>query len=420
MSLCHALRRAFAALALLPAMAADADTTVLRAAALLDVDSGRLERPGIVVVEGNRIAAVNPGFLPAGARVVELPGMTLLPGLMDLHVHLGSDLGEGWVHRDVEWTDVDAALLGVRYARMTLLSGFTTVRDAGSSGFTDVALMRAIDRGDIDGPRIIPVGHAIGITGGHCDSTGLAPGIIELGPRQGVADGRDEILKAVRYQVKHGAKAIKVCATAGVLSFEGSPGALQYSEEELRAVVEEGHRLGVPVAAHAHGTEGIIAASNAGVDSVEHGSMLNDEAIRVLKKNGTWLVPTLFQWFEEYDLPPPLHEKNEYVKSFVSDSMRAAIRAGVRFAFGTDAGAGPHGVGGREFTALVEHGMSPLEAIRTATVNAAALMKLDDRGHIRPGLLADVVAVPGNPLENIRLMEDVRFVMKDGKVYKAP
>jgi imidazolonepropionase-like amidohydrolase len=347
--------------------------------------------------------------------------MTLLPGLMDLHTHLTSDLEEGWLYRGVEWTPVDFALLGVKYARMTLMSGFTTVRDIGSAGFADVALMHAIDRGTIEGPRIIPVGHSVGMTSGHCDVTGYAPGILELGPENGVADGRDEILRAVRYQIKHGAKAIKICATAGVLSFEATPGAPEYSMEELRAAVEETHRHGLVIGAHAHGTQGIINASNAGIDSIEHGSILDDEAVRVLKKNGTWLVPTLYQWFEDYgSLPPEMYEKNEYVKGKISASVRAAVKAGVKIAFGTDAGAGPQGTGGKEFTALVEHGMTPLEAVRTATAHAATLMKFTDRGYLKPGLLADIVAVPGDPLQNIRVMEDVRFVMKDGVVYKKP
>ncbi|HEY7842034.1 MAG TPA: amidohydrolase family protein [Gammaproteobacteria bacterium] len=403
------------------ALGAHADPIVLRADAMLDVESGKTVTPAVIVVDGNRIAAVNPDSMPAGAEVVELPGMTLLPGLMDLHTHLSSDLEEGWLYRSVEWTPVDDVLLGVKYARMTLLSGFTTVRDVGSTGFTDVALMHAIDRGTIEGPRIIPVGHSVGMTSGHCDETGWAPGVLEQRPETGVADGPAEILKAVRYQIKHGAKAIKICATAGVLSFEATPGAPEYSMEELRTAVEEAHRHGLVIAAHAHGTQGIINASNAGIDSIEHGSILDDEAIRVLKKNGTWLVPTLYQWFEDYGtLPPEMFEKNEYVKGKISASVRAAVKAGVRIAFGTDAGAGPHGTSGKEFTAYVEHGMTPLEAIRTATVHAATLMKFTDRGYLRTGLLADIVAVPGDPLANIRVMEDVRFVMKDGVVYKRP
>jgi imidazolonepropionase-like amidohydrolase len=397
-----------------------AEVLVLKADAWIDVDAGRRLTPAVVVVDGERIAALNPAALPQGARVVELPGLTLLPGFIDAHTHLGSDLGEGWESRGVRWTDIDYALLGVRHARTTLESGFTTVRDVGSSGFYDVSLMHAIERGDFPGPRIVPAGHGIGATAGHCDTTGYAPGILEGGPEQGVADGPDEIVKAVRYQVKHGAKVIKICATAGVMSYEGPVAAQQYSMEELRAAVGEARLHGIPVAAHAHGSEGIIAASEAGVDSIEHGSLLTDEAIRVLKKNGTWLVPTLYQWFEEYDLPPVLHEKNEFIKARVGDSMRRAFAAGVKVALGTDAGAGPHAQSGREFTSYLQHGMSAAEALRAGTVNAAALLRTPDRGRLAPGLLADIVAVAGDPLVDIRVVENVRFVMKGGKVVRAP
>ena len=397
-----------------------AETLLLQADQMLDVDTGKLITPASVVVDGNRIVAVNPDTAPYADRVISLPGMTLLPGLMDLHTHLTDDKEGNWIYRNVERGPVDDVLLGVKYAHMTLLTGFTTVRDVGSRGFADVALMHAIDEGTVDGPRIIPAGHAVGATGGHCDETGYAPGILEQTYREGVADGPDEIVKAIRYQIKYGAKTVKICATAGVLSYEGSVGAQQFSDAELRAAVAEAHLHGMKIAAHAHGTEGIIAASNAGVDSIEHGSLLTDAAVAVLKKNGTFLVPTLYQWFVPVELPPVLDAKNEYIKARVGDSMRMAIKAGVKFAFGTDAGAGPHGRSGEEFTALVEHGMAPLEAIRTATVNAADLMDIEDRGRIRTGLLADIVAVAGNPLENIRLLEDVKFVMKDGKVYKAP
>ncbi|MBI1733169.1 MAG: amidohydrolase family protein [Gammaproteobacteria bacterium] len=411
---------AFCTLFLICAWTVRAETILIRAERMLDVDTGKFISPVVVLVDGNRVAAVNPEPLPPVDRTIELERMTLLPGFMDLHTHLTDDKDGNWVYRNVERTPVDAALLGVKYARMTLLTGFTTVRDVGSSGFADVALMRAINGGIVEGPRIIPAGHSVGVTGGHCDVTGYAPGILEQTWREGVADGPDEIAKAIRYQAKHGAGVIKICATAGVLSFTTSLGALQYSEEELRTAVATAHVLGLKIAAHAHGPEGIIAASNAGVDSIEHGSLLTDEAIAALKKNGTWLVPTLYQWFVPVELPPLLNEKNEYIKARVGDSMRRAIKAGVKFAFGTDAGAGPHGRGGEEFTALVEHGMTPLEAIRTATINAAEMMSLDDRGRIRAGLLADLVAVAGDPLENIRLLEDVKFVMKDGKVYMSP
>jgi len=408
------------AIALLFASNAHAEVLVLKADAYVDVDAGKRVTPGVVVVDGDRIAAVNPATLPAGTRIVELPGLTLLPGFIDAHVHLGSDLGEGWVTREVEWTDVDDALLGVKNARLTLDSGFTTVRNLGSSGFVDVSLKHAVERGDIAGPRIVPAGHAIGATGGHCDATGYAPGLLEPGPRQGVADGPEEIAKAVRYQIKHGAQVIKICATAGVMSYEGPVGAQQYTTAELRAVVDEARLHGIPVAAHAHGPEGIIAASNAGVDSIEHGSLMTPEAIETLKKNGTWLVPTLYQWFEPYDLPPVLHAKNEYIKARVGDSMHAAFAAGVKVALGTDAGAGPHGRSGKEFTSYVEHGMSSADALRAGTINAAALLRVDDRGRLRAGLLADIVAVPGNPLADIRVVENVQFVMKSGEIVRGP
>jgi len=397
-----------------------AETILLKADRMLDVDSGKLIAPAQVVVEGNRIIAVNPQSPPNADRTISLPGMTLLPGFMDLHTHITDHMEGNWRYSNLEFGAIDDALLGVKYARMALLTGFTTIRDLGAREFAAVALMRAIDAGIVDGPRIIPAGNAVGATGGHCDTTGFAPGVLPEGVEEGTADGPDEIVKSIRYQLKYGAKTVKICATAGVLSFEQTVGARQLTDAELRAAVAEAHMHGVKIAAHAHGTEGIIAASNAGVDSVEHGSLLNDEAVAVLKKNGTFLVPTLYQWFVPVELPPLLHEKNEYIKERISESVRKAIKAGVKFAFGTDAGAGPHGRSGEEFTALVEHGMTPLEAIRTATVNAADLMDIDDRGRIQTGLLADIVAVAGDPLENIRLLEDVKFVMKDGKVYKAP
>jgi imidazolonepropionase-like amidohydrolase len=407
-------------LLLLGAGAVVAGPLVLLADRYADVDAGRLVSPAVIVVDAGRITAINPPSLPADARVIELKGLTLLPGFIDAHVHLGSDLGPGWETRDVDWTSIDFALLGVRYARETLLSGFTTVRDVGSSDFGDVSLMHAIERGDFVGPRIVPAGHGIGITGGHCDTTGRAPGVLGRGVEQGVADGPDEVRKAVRHLVKHGAKVIKLCATAGVMSFEGPVGAQQMTDEELRAAVEEARRHGLKVAAHAHGVDGIIAASNAGVDSIEHGSLLDEAAIAVLKKNGTWLVPTLYQWFEPYELPPAIHAKNEFIKANIGRSMRAAFRAGVKVALGTDAGAGPHGHSGKEFAAYVEHGMSPAEAIRSGTINAADLLGIPDLGRLRAGQLADVVAVPGDPYADIRVLQDVRFVMRDGQVYRQP
>ncbi|HET6341429.1 MAG TPA: amidohydrolase family protein [Gemmatimonadota bacterium] len=391
---------------------------VIRAARLLDVERGEIVPDAVVVVEGERIAAVNPDALPAGADSIDLGDVTLLPGLIDAHTHLTVDLEGDWVHRGVTAAVADAALRGAHHARLTLEAGFTTVRDLGAPGFADVALARAVEAGWIEGPRIVPAGHALGITGGHCDETGYAPGILEGDWRTGVADGVDEVVKAVRYQIKHGAKVIKVCATAGVLSHEASVGAQQYTEEELRAIVEEAARHDLKVAAHAHGTEGIKAAIRAGVASIEHGSILDDQAISMMKDRGTWLVPTTYL-VERIDLdalPPGIRAKAEGVLPLAVENLRRAVAAGVPIAFGTDAAVFPHGENAGEFAALVDRGMGPLAAIRTATLNGAELLGVDDRGVIAPGRLADLIAVSGNPLEDVRVLEDVRFVMLGGKV----
>lgn len=394
---------------------------VLRAARMLDVKTGRMISPAVIVIEKDRIKSVNPASVPPG-QVIDLGDTTLLPGLIDMHTHLSFDIEGAWIHRSVTDTAGDYALSGVRNARRTLLAGFTTVRDLGSGYFVDVALMRAIDQEFIPGPRIFPAGHSIGITGGHCDTTGYAPGVVERGPETGVADGPDGVLKAVRYQIKHGAKVTKVCATAGVLSLEGPVGAQQLSEAEMRAIVEEAARRGLKVAAHAHGTEGIIAAVRAGVASIEHGSILNDEAIRLMKERGVYLVPTTYlgEAIRLDALPPQIRAKAEHVLPIARQSLQQAIRARVPVALGTDAAVYPHGQNAKEFNALVSKGMSPIDAIRTATLNASDLLGVNDRGNIAPGLLADIVAVPGNLLENIRVLEDVRFVMKGGQIYKRP
>jgi imidazolonepropionase-like amidohydrolase len=391
---------------------------VIRAARLLDVERGEILPDAVVVVEGDRIAAVNPDALPAAADTIDLGDVTLLPGLIDAHTHLTGDLEGDWVHRGVTDSAAEAALKGALNARRTLEAGFTTVRDLGAPGFVDVALARAVEAGWIGGPRIVPAGHALGITGGHCDETGYAPGILEGDWRNGVADGVDEVVKAVRYQIKHGAQVIKVCATAGVLSHEASVGAQQYTEEELRAIVEEAARHDLKVAAHAHGTEGIRAAVRAGVASIEHGSILDDEAISMMKERGTWLVPTTYltSRIDLEALPPGIRAKAEDVIPRAVENLRRAVAAGVPIAFGTDAAVFPHGENAGEFAALVDRGMDPLAAIRTATLNGAELLGVDDRGAIAPGRLADLIAVRGNPLEDVRVLQNVRFVMLGGKV----
>ena len=387
----------------------------IRATRLLDVQSGTLRAGQIVVVRGDRIESVGTA-VPAGAQVIDLGDVTLLPGLIDAHTHLTYDIEGDWAHRDVTETAADAALRGARNAGRTLRAGFTTVRDVGAPGFADVSLMHAIDAGMIEGPRMIPSGHAIGITGGHCDVTGYAPGIAEGGPESGVADGVDQAIRAVRYQAKHGAKVIKICATAGVLSFDATVGAQQLSDEEMVAIVEEARRHGLKVAAHAHGAEGILAAVRAGVASIEHGSLINDEAMALMQQKGTYLVPTTYltESINLDALPPQIRAKAESILPQAKANLRRAIRAGVKIAFGTDAAVYPHGQNAHEFAALVERGMTPLEAIRAATLNDADLLGVTDRGQIAPGLLADLIAVPGNPLTDVRVLERVSFVMKGG------
>jgi imidazolonepropionase-like amidohydrolase len=379
--------------------------------------------PAVIVVEDDRITAINPATRPANAKTIRLEGHTLLPGLMDSHTHLNYELIEGWETEAVRFTTGDFALRGVPNAKATLLAGFTTVRDVGTGvGFSDVALTHAIDKGWVMGPRVIPAGHALSITGGHCDITGFGPGIEPPNYVSGVADGVDAVQKAIRYQIKHGAKVIKICATAGVLSFEGPVGAQQYSLEELRAAAEETHRHGLRIAAHAHGTEGIIAASEAGIDSIEHNSMMTDEAARIIKQHGTYVVPNmhLLEVLRGVALPEALAKKQEFLHPQVIESFRRAVQQGLKISFGTDAGVFPHGENAKEFTARVRYGMAPLAAIRSATTVNAELFDTPDRGKIETGLLADLIAVAGDPLEDIKLLEDVRFVMKGGIVYKQP
>jgi imidazolonepropionase-like amidohydrolase len=400
--------------------------TVITAERLLDVRAGALIAPAVLAVQGERIlyAGRAGGYeVPSGATVVPLGDATLLPGLMDLHTHLTVGGTGGPRRRDMFTAGpVDYALQAAANARATLDAGFTTVREAGAMYFIDAALERAIARGAAVGPRIVPSGYQVSITGGHGDELGWPPGVFETGPQQGVANGPDEMLAAVRYQIKHGARVIKVTASAGVLGPESTADAQQLSDEELRAVVGEARRQRVKVMAHAHGTAAINAALRAGVDSIEHGSMLDDESIRLMKRGGAFLVPTA--WVNtagEHDLtdaPPEVREKGRMVTERARESLRRAIREGVRIAYGTDAGVFPHGRNAADFAVLVAAGLSPLEAIRAATTHAAELLGVDDRGALAPGLLADVVAVPGDPLEDIGALERVSFVMKGGVIHR--
>ena len=402
-----------------------AETLVVTADRMFDAETGKVSGPVRVVVVDGMVASVNPDTVPADAKVVALGDRTLMPGLLDMHTHLTGDYfsGDHWVTMPVYETAADWAVLGTRFARDTLLAGFTTVRDVGSlPGFPDVALMKAVNRGTVPGPDIWPAGHYISITGGHCDITGFAPGIQELGPKQGIADGVDEVIKAVRYQAKHGVKVIKVCATGGVFSFSNNApvGAQQYSQEELDTIVREATKLGLKVVAHAHGTEGINAAVKAGVASIDHGSVLSDESVKLMKQRGTYLVPQ--GYISDIplppDTPPATVAKNDYLNPLANESIRKAYEAGVKMALGTDAGVYRHGDNGREFAALVARDLPEEHVLKMATIYAADLLGVDDRGVIAEGKRADLIAVPGNPLEDISVMEDVRFVMKTGVIYK--
>ena len=392
--------------------------TVLRAARMLDVETGEMHTDAVVVVEDGVITAVNPDPVPDVMHDMNLGDVTLLPGFIDAHTHLAMEISAASFTAAVTMTEAHAAYNAVLYGGRTVRAGFTTVRDYG--GDVTVELGHAVERGDIVGPRVVPSRNPLGITGGHCDVTGFAPGILEGGVEEGVADGPWEVVEAVRYQIKHGAKVIKTCATAGVLSMEGPVGAQQYTLEELTAMVEEAARHGIKVAAHAHGSEGILAAVQAGVASIEHGSMLTDEIMDLMIEQGTYLVPTtyLVDVIDMDALPPLVRGKAEEILPHARASIQRAIERGVPIAFGTDAGVFPHGDNAGEFAIYVGMGMSELDALRSATIHAADLLDTPDRGRLSEGMLADIIAVPGNPLDDIEVTKDVRFVMLGGRVIK--
>jgi imidazolonepropionase-like amidohydrolase len=399
--------------------------TVLRPGRLLDVRTGQMRTNQAIVIEGDKITQVVSASevkAAAGDTTIDLPDATLLPGLIDMHTHLTFDLNS-LGYQGLAISTAREALHGARNALRTLEAGFTTVRNLGARDYADIALRDAINDGDAIGPRIVASGPALGITGGHCDENLLPPAFHLQG--DGVADGVEGVQHKVREVIKYGADVIKICATGGVLSKGDDPNASQYTLEEMKAIVADAHRLGRRVAAHAHGAEGVRWASEAGVDSIEHGHLMDDAAIATLKKNGTYLVPTLFlgEYMEKNmdrsDVPEFSKQKMRDVIAAMRKNIGKAFAAGVKVAFGTDAAVYPHGLNAGEFHVYVSLGMTPLAAIQTATINASDLLGPKYLvGTLEPGKWADAIAVDGDPTKDVTILEHVKFVMKGGTVYK--
>jgi imidazolonepropionase-like amidohydrolase len=397
---------------------------VIHAGHVLEVKTGNTLSDQVVVIEDGKIVGSGPASAtkaPADAVRIDLPNATLLPGLIDAHTHLTSDPSFGYDRLAISLPR--EALIGAKNARVTLAAGFTTVRNVGAGGFSDVALRDAINAGDVPGPRMLVSGPAMGITGGHCDDNLLPFQYHVTG--DGVADGIAGVQHKVRENIKYGADLIKICATGGVLSLGDSPQASQYTLEEMKAIVADAHRLGRKVAAHAHGAQGILWASEAGVDSIEHGSYIDDAAIAEMKKNGTYLVPTLYlgDWFlehaDENHVPNQMLVKAKDVMPAARKNIAHAFASGVKVAFGTDAAVYPHGLNAHEFAVMVKLGLTPLQAIQAATMNAADLLGWAGKvGSLEPGAWADIIAVEGDPLKDVTTLERVTFVMKGGEVVR--
>ena len=420
-----------AAWAQAPSPAPGAEVVVLKAARMFDGRGDATVPNAVVIVESGRITAVGSGLaVPAGARVIDLGDATLLPGFIDAHVHLTGESSDDWYRAAVEGlrrTVAEKAIRSTEFARRTLMAGFTTVRNVGAEDYIDVGLRNSINAGVVAGPRMLIATQALGARGGHCDTTGF-PYLLfgkEPGVAEGIASGADAFRDAVRFEIKYGADVIKVCATGGVLSLTDEVDTPQLTQAELDAIVDEAHRLRKKTAAHAHGAEGAKVAIRAGIDSIEHGSFLDDEALRMMKERGTYFVPTLLAG--EYaggrkstrTYPPEIAAKAQAARAARSAAFRNALRMGVKIAFGTDSAVSPHGLNAEEFALLVEHGMTPAAALRTATSAASTLLGLDKRtGTLEPGKDADVVAVPGDVLADIHATEKVSFVMREGRIYR--
>ena len=407
------------------APAAASPRVIVHAGKLLDVHSGRTLSDQAIVIGSGKIVSVgsmSQAKRSSGDRVIELPNATILPGLTDAHTHLTGNPQDVGL-RALAISIPRSALIGAHNARLTLEAGFTTVRNVGADGYSDVALRDAINDGDVPGPRMLVSGPPLGITGGHCDENEL-PFEFHV-QSEGVADGVEGVQHKVREVIKYGADVVKICATGGVLSHGDNPQASAFTLDELKAIVADAHRLGRKVAAHAHGAQGILWASEAGVDSIEHGSYIDDAAIAEMKKNGTYLVPTLYlaDWFlanaERLHVPPELIAKGKEVMPAARKNIAHAFSSGVKVAFGTDAAVYPHGLNAHEFAVMVKLGLTPLQSIQAATINAADLLGWSDKiGALEPGKWADIIAVDGDPLQDVTTLERVKFVMKGGVVVK--
>jgi imidazolonepropionase-like amidohydrolase len=402
--------------------------TVIKAGKFIDTETGKMLTNQIILIEDDTIRAVGADLkIPANAKVIDLSKATVLPGLIDCHTHITSQPGNDYYADIFRKTPIDVAITAHIYAKRTLEAGFTTCRDVGAEAFVDVALRNAINNGDVEGPRLLVATLFIGSTGSHGDLNGFSPYIDWIQPKQmsGVANGVDELRKQVRYNIKYGADVIKFGASAGVLTEEESVGAPQFTQEEMNAIVSEAKLWGKKACAHAHGTEAIKMAVRAGVASVEHGSFLDDEAIAMMKEHGTYLDADIYNdeyimsEYKKLGYPDKILNKEKLVGQTQRESFRKAVQAGVKITFGTDAGVYPHGWNAKQFKYMVKFGLTPMQAIQAATVNAADLLGLKNKvGSIQPGKYADIIAVIGNPLDDVSILENVKFVMKAGVVYK--